>query len=122
MPVRKVHDWPIQRKLLLIILSTVGISLAFVMAGIVSYELATYRKRLVQEVTEVGGFIAANSAPTLAFDDAQTAQEILDTLRGTPDVAVAAIYSIDGRVFASYLRPNLPSAVVPPGPGPDGVR
>ena len=123
MPVsRYIHNWPIQRKLLLIILSTIVVSLVLVMAGIVTYELTTYRNRMTREVAAVGGFIAANSAPTLAFDDAQTAQEVLSTLRGSPYVAVAVLYTTDGRVFASYLRPGQPAAAPPPGPGPEGTR
>jgi len=119
---RVVQNWPIQRKLLLVILSTILVSLILVMAGIVSYELATYRSRLAQEVTEVGGFIVANSAPTLAFDDAQTAQEILSTLTGSPSVAVAALYATDGRVVASYVRPGQPAVALPTSPGPEGRR
>jgi len=119
---RKINDWPIQRKLLLIILSTVVVSLLLVTAGITAYELATYRNRLAQQMTEVGGFITANSAPTLAFDDAQTAQEILLTLRGTPSVAVAALYTTDSRLFATYVRPGRPAVTVPPVPGPLGAR
>ena len=123
MPVfRSVHNWPIQRKLLLIILSTIVVSLVLVMAGIVSYEVATYRNRLAREVTEVGGFIVANCAPTLAFDDAQTAQEILTTLMGSPSVAVAVLYTAEGRVFASYVRSGQPAAAPPPTPGPEGTR
>lgn len=123
MPVfRTVHNWPIQRKLLLIIVSTIVVSLALVMTGIVTYELATYRNRLVQQVTEVSGFIAANSAPAMAFDDEQTAQEILSTLGGTPSVAVAALYSTDGRVFASYVRSGQPATFPPPKAGPEGTQ
>ena len=123
MPVHsKVHNWPIQRKLMFIILVTIIVSLLLVMAGIASYELATYRKRIAQEVVAVGGFIAANSAPTLAFDDAQTAQEILRTLSGVPPVAVAALYGTDGQVFASYARSGLPTVVALSSPGPDGAR
>jgi len=119
---RYVQNWSIRRKLLLIILSTILVSLILVMAGIVSYELATYRSRLAQEVAEVGGFIVANSAPTLAFDDAQTAREILGTLTGSPSVAVAALYATDGRLFASYVRPGQPAVAAPTSPGPEGAR
>ena len=119
---RKVHNWPMQRKLLLIILSTIVASLLLVMAGVVSYELATYRDRLTQELTEEGRFIAANSAPTLAFDDPDTAREILLTLTGSPSVAVAALYSTDGRLFAAYVRSGQATVAAPPGPGPEGTR
>jgi predicted alpha/beta hydrolase len=58
MPVfRNVHNWPIQRKLLLIILSTIAASLVLAMAGIVTFELTTYRKRLARELAGMGSFI-----------------------------------------------------------------
>ena len=117
-----LHNWPIQRKLMLIILVTIVVSLVLVMAGIVTYELATYRSRLAREMVDVGGFIAANSAPALAFDDAQTAQEMLATLKGVPEVAVAALYTADGRVFASYARSGQPAVAAPSVAGPEGIR
>lgn len=113
-----IRNMAIQRKLLLIILATLVVSLVLVMVGIVGYELVTYRKRLVREVTEVGGFIAANCGPTLAFDDAQTAREVLATLKGSPAVAFAALYAADGRVFASYSRSDRRSIPAPARPGP----
>ena len=113
-----IHNWPIQRKLLLIILATLLASLGLVMIGIVGYELSTYRNRLAQEVTQVGGFIAANSAPTLAFDDEQTARQILATLKASPAVAFAVLYTADGRVFAAYSRSEQHTVSPPAEPGP----
>lgn len=112
-----IRNWPIQRKLLLIILATIVVSLALAMIGIVAYELGTYRQRVAREMNDLAGFIAANSAPTLAFDDAQTARQILGTLRGSPAVAFAALYNADGRVFAVYSRSGQ-QAAVPARPGP----
>lgn len=113
-----IHNMAIQRKLLLIILATLAVSLVLVMVGIVGYELGTYRKRLAREVAEVGGFLAANSGPTLAFDDAQTAREVLATLKGSPAIAFAALYAADGRLFASYSRSDERSVPAPARPGP----
>ena len=113
-----IPNWPIQRKLLLIILTTLVVSLALVLIGIVGYELGAYRKRLAQEVTGLGGFIAANSASTLAFDDAQTARQILNTLHSSPAIAAAVLYTADGRVFASYSRSDQQATPPPPWPGP----
>jgi PAS domain S-box-containing protein len=114
----KIRNMSIQRKLLLIILATLAVSLVLVMVGIVGYELGTYRKRLAREVTDVGAFIAANCGPTLAFDDAQTAREVLATLKGSPAVAFAALYAADGRIFASYSRSDQRSTPAPAKPGP----
>ena len=74
------RDWPIRRKLLLIILAAVITSTALVLAGTIVYEAATYRSRLIKGVEETAGFVAANSAPALAFDDPQTARDIMNTL------------------------------------------
>ncbi len=116
-----LRNWPIQRKLLLIILATVFSSLLLVMAGIASYEIATYRSRLIKEVNEGGMFLADNTAPALAFDDAKTAQEILNTLKASPAVSFAAVYTTHGRVFASYVRAGQ-ALISPPKPGPEGLR
>jgi len=113
-----IHNMAIQRKLLLIILATLVVSLVLVMIGIVGYELGTYRKRLEREVAGVAGFIAANSGPTLAFDDARTAREVLATLKGSPAIAFAALYAADGRLFASYSRSDQRSSPAPAAPGP----
>lgn len=112
------HDMAIQRKLLLITLAAVTVSLALIMVGIMGYELGTYRNRLAREVTDLGGFIAANCGPTLAFDDAKTAREVLATLKNSPAVAFAALYAADGRVFATYFRSDQRSIPVPTNPGP----
>jgi PAS domain S-box-containing protein len=115
------RDQPIRRKLLLIILATIAASLVLVMAGIVAYELATYRDRLSKEVGVVAAFIAANSAPSLAFDDPETAREMLFTLGAYPEVAIGALYTSDGRLFA-FFAPGRTSTVAPPAPPAEGTR
>lgn len=116
-----LRNWPIQRKLLLILMSAIVVTLMLVMAGIVSYEITTYRSRLIKEVNEEGMFLADNIAPALAFDDAKTAQKILNTLRASPAISFAVVYTTDGRVFAFYVRAGHP--LIPlPKPGPEGLR
>ena len=114
-------NWPIQRKLLLLILTAIFTTLVLVMAGIAAYEIATYRDHLIMEVTELGGFIAANSAPALAFDDPKTAQDVLNTLKDTPELTIAVLYSNKGQVFSSYFRPGM-QPKPPSGPGREGLR
>lgn len=103
---RRPRHWPLRRKLLLIILATTFVSLALVVSGIIAYEISMQRSRLMNQVSELSRFIAANSAPTLAFDDAETAQEILFTLSATPEIVAAALYRNDGQPFALFARPG----------------
>ncbi|UFS69980.1 ATP-binding protein [Geomonas sp. RF6] len=108
-----LRNWPIQRKLLGIIVTTLAVSVLLVIIGLFAYELTTYRTRLAQQVNDLSTFIAANAAPTLAFDDAQTAQEVLNTLQNSPAIVVAALYTKDGQLLASYLRQGESPAAVP---------
>lgn len=121
-PLRNWRNWSIQRKLLLIILATILASLVLVMVGITIYEVTTYRTRLAKEAEDVGGFLAANSAPALAFDDAKTAKEILNTLKSSPEVSVAVLYTNSGRILAFYIRSGQPKLFLPPRPASEGLQ
>ena len=46
--------------------------------------------------------LAENAAAALMFQDTKSAQEILQSLRNSPDIRVAALYGKDGRLFAAY--------------------
>ena len=116
------RNCPIQRKLLLIILAAISASLVFVLVGIAAYEITTYRAHVIKEVTDVGDFLAVNSAPALAFDDPKTAREILQTVSATPELTVAALYAVNGKVFASYVRSGISLASVPSSPGHAGLQ
>ena len=48
--------------------------------------------------------LAENTAASLVFEDEESAGELLQSLRNSPDVLVASLYSSNGRLFASYQR------------------
>ena len=48
--------------------------------------------------------LAENVAAALAFDDSRAAGDLLESLRNSPGIQGAVLYSSDGREFASYLR------------------
>jgi two-component system, sensor histidine kinase and response regulator len=58
--------------------------------------------------------LAENAAASLMFTDADSARGILGSLRNSPDVICAAIYSIDGKPFARYTRGNGSTPLSPP--------
>ena len=47
--------------------------------------------------------LADNAAAALAFGDTTAGRELLQSLRHSPDVQVAALYDKSGRIFADYL-------------------
>ena len=48
--------------------------------------------------------VAENVTAALMFQDAKAAHELLQSLRNSPDVLVASLYTRDGRLFAGYRR------------------
>jgi PAS domain S-box-containing protein len=68
----------------------------------VSYEVVSFRERLVRDLSTLAAVIADNSAAPLAFENREIAEEILSALRAEPDIEVAALFDLDGQLFASY--------------------
>ncbi len=50
--------------------------------------------------------LALSAAPALEFDDFEVAERNLDALQARPQVLVAALYSLHGNLYASYVRPG----------------
>lgn len=97
-----IADWPIQRKLMAIMLLTSGsITVLFCMSSLI-YETVTHRRSAIRESTARANIIAANSTAALAFDIPSDGVRILATLEAEPQVSAAALYDSDGLLFATY--------------------
>ena len=48
--------------------------------------------------------LAENAAASLMFQDAKSANELLQSLRNSPNVEIATLYTADGHLFAGYQR------------------
>ncbi len=59
--------------------------------------------------------LAENASAALAFGDAKAAGELLQSLRNSPDIQLAALYAEGGRLFADYRREGATSSVLAPG-------
>ena len=55
--------------------------------------------------------IADNCKATIAFDDAKDATEALRTLKAEPSIVFGSIYTINGKVFASFYRDEIDTKV-----------
>jgi len=84
-----------------ILLASVIVLLVTAIAFVV-YEAITFRTRLVRSLTSLGAVIADNSTAALAFDNKAIAEEILSALRAEPDIESAALYDLEGKLFARY--------------------
>ena len=110
----------VQTKLALLILFATLFALVLAFAGFGAYERSSFRKDIAQELSTLTGTLGANTAASLAFDDAKSATEILSALKADPHIQAACIYDSHGRIFATYRRADLPHTFSMPGLMADG--
>ncbi|MEJ0007110.1 MAG: ATP-binding protein [Steroidobacteraceae bacterium] len=100
------HRNSVRGKLIGIVLRTTAIALVVAVVAMVTYGLSTYRQSMVSDLSAEAAILALSTAPAVAFDDHAVAQRNLMAMQGRPAIRVAALYGIDGRLYASYSRPG----------------
>ena len=105
----------------IVIASTLSVILA---SGIFVYEeSARLKESMAREVDTLASVVANNALGALAFDDATSAGDVLNSLKGNSHIIGAVIYNADGAPFAKYDRSkgngSVPSGFPgsPPKPG-----
>jgi signal transduction histidine kinase len=118
MPLRRV---PLRRKLMLILMLASGVALVLANLALVGIDFYLFRDDLTRDLNTLAAVIADNSTAALQFGDANAARETLAALRRRPVIVVAALYSKDGRLLASYRKPGA-TRQAPAGPSAAGQR
>jgi len=112
----------LRRKVLAIVLAVTAAALAVSAAGLAVYDLRAYEQQWTSDLNTQAELLARTSAAALSFGDAQTAAKDLGVLRVRPLVIAAAIYTNDGKLFATYRKPWAGAIDFPATPGVDGYR
>ena len=100
------------RVMALVMLTTLS-ALLLSAAGLVVYDLRYYERQASADFTAQADVLARATAPALSFGDRKEAERDLAMIRARPRILAAALYQPDGKLFASYTRPD---ARVPPFP------
>jgi signal transduction histidine kinase len=96
------RDIPIKIKLMRVILLTSGIMLLVTCSSFFACEFYTFRQTTIQKLSTLGEIISTNSTAALAFQDQESAQEILSALKAEPHIIAACLYDKDGKLFSYY--------------------
>ena len=106
----------LRHKLIGIVLATTLVALALATVLIGAYNLRAHHRNLAASLTAQAELLGYMTAPALSFDDKGLAETNLGLLRLQPDVMAAAIYTAQGRLFASYASPSSHAAppTIPP--------
>ena len=101
---RRFRDLAIGHKLMLAMMLTS--SAAVLLAGItrIIYEVTAFRNASARDLSVQAEIIGENSAAALEFDNPQTAQETLASLKARTDIVAACVYRKNGSVLAGYVR------------------
>jgi signal transduction histidine kinase len=114
---QKLRHNSITRKLARMNIVVYGAALLATCSALVAYDLMTYRESMVHNLSTQAQIEGANSVPALLFNDPQSAVKTLSALQVASHIDSAAIYTLDGRPFATYLRePGTLPPVLPPVP------
>jgi signal transduction histidine kinase len=111
----------LRKKLIGIVLLTTLAALIVALVAIIVYDLRVFQRNWIADVSTQAELLGQTSASAIAFDDPRVARENLELLRLRPHVQAAAIYTANGKLFATYVRPGADDKF-PKLPEADGMR
>ena len=108
-----------------VVIATTFIALAVNAAALLYYNAVTLRDSQLADVRTLAEIIGRASAPAISFNDSDEASRDLTMLRARADIEAVALYTLDGRLFASYTRDadgRVPARAGDTGQGADPER
>ena len=103
----KFRNLSIRHKLTAIIVLASGLMILISSLVLIINEAITFRRSAVRNISVLTDVIAINSTAALSFQDPQTAEELLQSLRVEPHIVAAAIYNATGvRIYSLPATPK----------------
>ncbi|MBA5689794.1 ATP-binding protein [Rugamonas apoptosis] len=96
----------LRRKLLGVVLLTTLAALLVSVGTIIAYDLRSYHRTILADMSTQSELIGHMTSAALAFDDQRLATENLALLRLRPKINAGAIYNARGQLFANYVAPG----------------
>ena len=101
----------IRKKLVAVVMTTTFVALLVSIAIVIAYDLRSYHRALVNDLSTQAELVGHMTSAALSFDDPRLANENLALLRTSPRVRAAAIYDAKGALFASYAAAGQPRQI-----------
>jgi signal transduction histidine kinase/CheY-like chemotaxis protein len=119
--IKRFDTGAVRSRLMLMAVSTTLVALVTASIAMMLFDLRTFQRYWVDDLTTQADIMARVTAPALSFNDARAAQQNLAVLRVRPQILTAGIYTASGAVFASYA-PDAEDARLPARPGAAGYH
>jgi signal transduction histidine kinase len=94
----------ISSRLTVLVVFVSGSALLLAYVSYLAFDYLSLRRNLIESIDSQANLIGINSETALLFDDQQTAETTLSSLRGEPSILAAEIFSANGSPFARYTR------------------
>ncbi len=99
-----------------IILLTCGVALLIACVAFAIYDVVTFRRTMVANVSTIAEIVGNNCEGALDFHDPKSAEETVSALRAEPGIEAGCVYDKAGEILASYSRENKQSKTLLPPP------
>src|ERR1041385_6003058 len=94
----------IKRKVMLITMLTSSVALLLATSGFVTYEMLTFRQRMVSDLSSEADLMAAQTSATITYDRPDEAYNYLKASVDARTYIMAACIYRTNRVFTNYTR------------------
>ncbi|MBL8115690.1 MAG: HAMP domain-containing protein [Acidobacteria bacterium] len=119
---QRLPDLSLGTKVVLLVVTVTGIVLASGFALVLTRDVASFRKDLVERTTLIARVVADSSGADLVFQDRKASEQTLALLRSVPDVQTAALWDSRGELFSTYRSGAEASLPERPGPQQAGAE
>src|SRR3989338_5097448 len=99
---RTYPNWRISQKLSFITLITTGVALLVAFAALATNDYFIFQRQQERKLRTLAEIIGSNVQASLAFGDVKSAEMTLSALKAEKHIFMAALYGIDGKLFAFY--------------------
>src|SRR5258706_5110114 len=108
-------------KLRLIVAITSGLAVIGACAAFLTQQWFSSQHAMSRQLEIMAEVVGDQSTAAVEFDQAPQAAAILRSLKAERQIAAAAVYTREGRLFARYVREGHDPSVLPASPGTDGT-
>jgi signal transduction histidine kinase/ActR/RegA family two-component response regulator len=104
---RWLNNRSLKQKIITISMATSAAVLCLAALTFIVNEFIRERQEIIQSATILSNIVGLNASAALAFDDSDTANEVLSALAQQPTIIEATIYLNNGTRFSSFTSKNL---------------
>jgi signal transduction histidine kinase len=107
-------------KVTALVLAITVLALGLAGLALTFYDLRAYERQFSADLLGQAEVLGRAAGPAISFNDQRSAENDLSVMLARPRILAAAVYTREGRLFATYARPGRAVPSFPAAPGTEG--